>query len=223
MTKTLFTLAVAVLFVAASAQATVVTLEVTKNANPASGLESYTIAAVTDTGVVATLSDINVSGSIAQTGANLYGSMGLTPYIGDFAAPIDPATSPYDSHCVVPATDILSEIGGLVGETNDGNDINGLDPLAGVGFAPSWSGMGTLGTPTNYSMALLPAAQKASVDVFQVVVPAGTAPNVWVLVGVVTLEGDDSFKYPREVQLPEPATMLMLGIGGVGLVLRRRR
>ena len=218
--KTKVAMAVVVFAFAAVVHAGV-TLQITPNAAPAPGLESYTVTAVsTDATNLVTFSDIHVTGSTHNVWG--FGGDPKTPKTDPFPSTFLKAEwAAYDTHLIVPGGDILTELGSALDEGNDGSNPAGLSleldpPFAG--FTPV-IGVGEYGHGASASsFALVPAAQATSVDLLQVVIPEGD--KAWLSMGVVNAQlAKTAFE---NVEIPEPATLSLLAFGGLALLRRRK-
>ena len=74
---------------------------------------------------------------------------------------------------------------------------------------------------SNMAFAIPSAHQALSTDLFQVVIPAGSTA---LLNGTVVANNGTSIVHVNTpIPVPEPATMGLLAIGGIGALIRRRR
>ena len=197
------------------------TLQLTVNAAPAPGLESYTVTAVsTDSSNLVTFSDIHIDDPVHNVWG--FGNDPVTTMAADFPSTFLAAEwVVYDTHLLVPAEDILTQLGSPLDEGNDGSNPAGLalelDPPFAA-FVPV-VGVGTFGHGEGASsFALLPAAAATSVDLLQVVLVEGTKARLDVAIVNEQLE-----RSSLGMEIPEPATLSLLALGGLALIRRKRR
>ncbi|MCK4849799.1 MAG: PEP-CTERM sorting domain-containing protein [Phycisphaerae bacterium] len=206
--KIAMTMVVVIGLMAMGAQATI-SLSLIDNGSPGTGLSSYTVRATAsgaDTKVV-TFCGITISGAVHQVWPNA--AAGVETETVDELSGTDwlSAWDPYDTHFLIPSSDLMTIIGDFV-ETNDDADPTGL-AFAGPGGLDPQEGEGTFGMSSSTdAVALLPAAQLPSVDFLQVVFV--TASEALTL--SMELLGDDQVVYTIEgFVFPEPA-ILDIGI-----------
>ena len=219
MMKTQVAIAVLVLAFAATVYGGA-TLQLTVNAAPAPGLESYTVTAVsTDGSNLVTFSDIHIDDPVHNVWG--FGDDPISTMAGHFPSTFVKAEwAAYDSHLLVPEADILTQLGSALDEGNDGSNPAGLSleldpPFAG--FLPV-IGVGPYGHGESASsFALLPAAAATSVDLLQVVLAEGTKALLNLAVVNEQLERSQLSK-----EIPEPATLSLLALGGLALIRRKR-
>ena len=221
--RTMLVAGLALLVCVGSAQAAA-QLVLTGMSTPATGLISYTVAAVAPTGEqVTNLSDISVTPLSVHHVWPSFDTDG-TPFIGDVAAPPfgNAAWDVYDTHILIPQDDLILELGDPVGETNDGTDPAGLGLSIVVGIEYfATTGLGDFGHIPVTEPSTMVFSPAHSVDIIQVVAEVGT--TIWLSGGIVhTFEGDTA-RTDCTIELPEPATMSLLGFGGLLLLKRKRR
>jgi hypothetical protein len=137
-----------------------------------------------------------------------------------------------DSHFVFGASDLVT--GGAASEDNDESvSVNTTDyPYESVGWGTYLRGQ-QMGTSNDYSMALDPTAAE------RVAIPGTTEyGQKWVHLavkagGTVTFSAIVATKYPSlggatlvsgmTAPVPEPGTLILLGLGGMAALLKRRR
>lgn len=219
-----FFLAALLAVVANSASAAIIGT-VSRNADPAPGLESYTFGAMGDAGeIVNSFAGINVIGAVHNVQA-----FASPPSItaGDWndvnAALGNPEWRVYDTHLLFDLTNNPAQIVGSLGnsptESNDNSNPAGLSLTQGT-FAAT-VGLGSYGGQTEADQfALTPAAASSHVNFLQVVVPSGSAPEV--KVSVIAFDTTGARADLTIGIIPEPGTLSLAGLSLIGLVLRRR-
>ena len=134
---------------------------------------------------------------------------------------------PFDTHCLFVDDDFVTKgVDGYV-ETNDGTDPAGLGLTSPLGetFNPTVG----VGAYDQLGAALLTESTASSMDIIQLVVPAGTPLQLGQVgtfaepyaAGSVAAPGHGDTQF--EIGIPEPATFGVLAVGGVAMLIRRRR
>jgi len=203
-----------------------VILNVTSMGSPAVGLEAFKVTAVGTEGEdVASIASLSLTGAhqvwenaIASTKSTLAGDLSA----GTFG---NAAWEAFDSHLLLDSSLHINSPGFGVDETNDGSDPTGLSPLtpANPAFA-AFTGVAGLGdlffTGVAAQVTLTPF--EASVDLLYVVVEAGQAA----LLDVTFVDGSASgfidFTGVEVGVVPEPASIVLIGLGGLLACTRRR-
>ena len=199
-----------------------ITLQITQLPDPAAGLNSYRVTAVSDGPKVFTFSDLTITGVEVHNVADFTTTESLT--IDFWTSPgtfTEAAWSIYDTHVLIPDGDLLTSVGPALAEGNDQADPVGL-ALAPAAFPtfPAKVGMGTFGhSGPGASFVLLPENAATSVDFLQVVVLDGDVALL--TVGIVD-ENQRKDEFVDVPIVPEPATMTLLALGGAALLRRRR-
>ena len=180
------------------------TLTLTANPAPAPGLESYMVTAVsTDASNLVTFSDIHIDDPVHNVWG--YANDPVTTMADDFIA--EPFLKAwwqlYDTHLLVPESDIFTHTGSSLDEGNDGSNPAGLwlelDPPFGA-FVPV-VGVGTYGHGEgDSSFTLSLAAQATSVDLLQVVLVEGTKAPL-----TLAIVNDQMERSELGMVIPEPA------------------
>ena len=177
-------------------------------------------AVSTDSSNLVTFSDIHIDDPVHNVWG--YGNDPVTKMAADFPATfLKTEWAVYDTHLLVPAEDILTQLGSPLDEDNDGSNPAGLAleldspfnafvPVVGVG--PYGHGEGAS------SFALLPAAAATSVDLLQVVLVEGTKARLDLAIVNEQLE-----RSSLGMEIPEPATLSLLTMGALILVRRKMR
>jgi hypothetical protein len=131
----------------------------------------------------------------------------------------DTAWNALDTHLLFDTNAHIQSPGTAVDENNDGLDPVGLGPLLPPAFPafPAQVGLGNLfftgGQPI---FTILPYVE--SLDFLQVVVPSGQAA----LLDMIFIDSSSSGFLPyTNVEIPEPATLTLLAIGGLLMVRHR--
>ena len=209
-------LAVSVALMMVSAASADMAVEVTQNPDPQPGLKSYTVTFTGDDADDALSAfDGRFDGPMSQTWFWFKAWM-TTVWIGDFVLPGEAASEAVDSHMLIDPHDashvlIASEVdedfdSGNIIETT----VDGYDRALGTYLATSANTTMAFGIPGTYQTSNTPFAQ--------IVIPVGE--EVW-LTGVAV--SHDSTRLVLNELIPEPASLALLGLSGLGMVLRRRR
>ena len=195
------------------------TLQFTANPAPAPGLESYTITVVsTDGSNLVTFSDIHIDDPVHNVWG--FGNDPVTTMAADFPSTFLKAEwAAYDTHLLVPESDMLTQLGSPLDEGNDGSNPAGLSleldpPFAG--FLP------VVGVGAS-SFALVPAAQATSVDLFQMVATEGSVRWGWGSPSPICYVVNERLERFPLYAPPEPATVSLLALGSLVLLRRRKR
>lgn len=216
----------ALLLLAGQSNAAIV-LQVSENPAPDPDLQSFTVRAVAGGSgeVVNSVAGLNIDSGVHHV-TPAFGQPSTTRAQWD--APNgagDPAWKIFDTYLLFNATN-ASEVVGFIGsatETNDGTDPAGL--ALSFSGAQAVEGLGgyRFGSATD-QISLTPASSSSSLPFLQVVIPGGTTV---LLDGTFFNAQGEPFTivdFPISgVVIPEPATLLMAGIGLVGIVAAARR
>jgi hypothetical protein len=213
MKKLLLVAAVLSLGSVVSADMQVVITENTGPLTPA-GYESFVISYVgADASEALSAFDGTINGTLLQAwwvGKNI----DKTTYEGYFWV-TEPASIAADSHLLVDVSDPAQVL--------EASKID-EDAVLGTALTPDLYtvGLGTYMATTaisNMAFAIPVAFQTATTELFQVVTPVG---QVAVLNGTAVSFNGGSVVHVN-TPIPEPATMGLLVIGGIGALIRRRR
>ena len=182
------------------------TMDVTKNASPGAGLDSYTVSfnGTTSGDELAAFTG-SIKGNLHQVWGYSFGTW-LTSVYGDAVIPDD-----RDTRILLTDAQIVS--------VQDPNEDNPADVDEGMGV---FSGLGTYfaTTPDTDMMFILMGGDRSlNLDLFRVVVPTGQQFSIIGSVGAA----DEIQELVFDETIPEPATLGLLLIGAAGALIRRRR
>ena len=220
-------LAAVVLLVGTSAMAHgEISMTVTNNGVVATGavnLVSYTIGITSTTGTADTFEGLQIFTDATKTtiATNLHqvksftqtSSLTVDNWVED--AFTDTAWAAYDTHLLL--SGITQVPDASLTESNDGTNPAGLSLEKFAGF-PATVGLGSFGhgDPTDAFTVLGQFATPK--DFLQIVIPEGD--SVWLSVNILDAGQKTQF---AGTQVPEPATMTALALGGLALLRRRRK
>ncbi len=187
------------------------------------GYTQYTISARGNEGETVN----TIQGLAAENGALVHhvGGLGFggsvpTPTLEatkGTAAPFNADWLAYDSHALWANEDLVGAVGSALDETNDNSTRGTLGLSQAFGQDP-FSGLGTFGQGADGAAAFVQAKAGGFVDVAQIVLAPGTQP-LWV--GATIFDSTGGSRYSH-VQIPEPASIAMLGLGGLAMLRRRK-
>ena len=198
MKRIVVTLAVVCLVTAAQAA---VTINVVNNGAPATGLTSYTVQVVADTlPEASTAFDGNFEGNMNQVK-----ELGMidTPSETRAVGPMTAVEEASDSHFLF----LLTELTIVNTPAEDANTLAGDD-----GVLPA--------TTVNAVFGIKPASVLQTLDLAQIVIADGQPA---VLLNGVLSDGSGHKTTLVNIPIPEPASALLLALGGVVALIRRRR
>ena len=193
------------------------------NAPPAAGLVSYTVVwvgQVGDPGSFMSAFDGDLTGTLSQI-AGFGGGLSTVwaePSGGWLDNQIVNALY-IDTHLLIPQDVALSA------QKPEVEDISGATFLMNGQYGPIVHGTGTYlrGTPANLAIAIPLGDQAAVTEIMQVVTTVGTAT----LEGTIVTNSGSGNPVNQSVgsvpELPEPTALILLGIGALGTVIRRKR
>jgi opacity protein-like surface antigen len=193
---------------------------VTENTGPntPAGYQSYIVGYVGQTaGEELSAFDGNITGSLLQAWYYDRGRYIKTLDVFEFLAGED-ASIASDSHILLDLGNAAKVL--IASSPDEDATFDAVPPQTPDGYD---MGLGTYMSTTatsNMAFAIPSAYQALSTDVFQVVIPAGT--TAW-LRGIAVAADGSSYQEPVPIPIPEPATMGLLAIGGIGALIRRRR
>ena len=194
----------AVLCMVTAAQAAV-NVNIVNNGAPAAGLTSYTVQLVADTPAEATTAfDGRFDGDMNQVW-ELSGVV-KTPALDRAVGPMTPVEEASDSHFLF----LLNQLTVVDTPLEDG-------PGAGTYLA----GDDGAGGVKNAVFGLKPATVQQTLDLAQIVI-SDNAVNPVYLNGLLS-DGAGAKTILDQVLIPEPASMALLGLGGVVALIKRRR
>ena len=223
-------LAAVVLLVGTSAMAHgEISMTVTNNGVVATGavnLVSYTIGITSTTGTADTFEGLRIFADEACTtlatnlhnvwaedvSHNLEPSINVDYWVDGFTK--DAAWKVYDTHILL--SGITEVPTGSLTETNDGTNPAGLTLEKFSGY-PALSGLGSFGHGATDAFTVLGQFATPK-DFLQIVIPEGD--SVWLSVNILDAGQKTQF---AGTQVPEPATMTALALGGLALLRRRRK
>ena len=192
-------------------------LEITRNADPQVGLESYTL----------TFKGVTSGDSLSAFDGNFQGPMSQTWYywkewlpsvwIGDFLLPAEAASAAVDTHLLLDPHDAAHVL--VASEpTEDFDDlaiiettVDGYDRALGTYMATTATSNMAFAIPVAYQVTVQPFAQ--------IVIPAGET----VLLNATAVSNNGYGLMLVDVPIPEPATLGLLALGAAGALIRRRR
>ena len=177
-------------------------------------LDTYIVGLqVDDEGGISSISDISVTGDVCQV---FFGGAAATPDM-TFAAYLG-ANAAFDTHLLDLASygDGITKVGGGWTETQDGSDPGQLG-VAGAGIGD----LVLLADATTIAINNAPSTL-TSIEFLQVVVPAGGSAVVKGLYTNATAANAGTPMVPFEFSVPEPSTIVMLVLGALCLLIRRK-
>ena len=182
------------------------TMDVTKNASPAAGLESYTISFNgTTAGDELAAFTGSIKGNLHQVWGYSFGTW-LTSVYGDAVIDDD-----RDTRILLTDAKIVS--------VQDPNEDNPANVDEGMGI---FSGFGTYfaeTADTDMMFILMAGDRSLNLDLFRVVIPTGEQFGIVGSAGAANEVQELLF----DETIPEPATLGLLLIGAAGALIRRRR
>lgn len=201
----------------ASADLQMVVTETTDADHTAAGLRAFKVSFVGTTASKDEFNAIdgNLSGDLSQC---WFGGATSTPGLGSpWTLIASPAAEKLDTHMLVDlaGADVL-----LAKKPTEDSDLPGgvIETIDGYQRGMGTKMTGPDGTE-NFSYAIQASAQALSTDVLQVVVPATGNAHL-----SATVVAQDSTPVLVEYDfIPEPATLGLLAVGGIGALIRRRR
>jgi len=207
MKKVLVVLMVLGLATAANAGVTVLVEADGSYAVAGGTVDAYKVTLVADTSAnKVTAFDVAFTGNMYQFGQYYPGSMAnMTPKLGDAGIP---TPAQMDSHFLLAAGDLT----GVITPLSENNDWR-------YGMTSFLVGEG-IGTQLGGASGLSLASQLISRPFANIAILRGS-PDVLLNGSVANATGNKT--YFTGVHIPEPATMLLLGLGGLGVISRRRR
>ena len=191
-------------------------VQLSQNPDPQAGLKSYIVRFVGSTpGDRFSAFDGRFDGPMSQTWYFFKGWM-TTVWVGDFALPAEAASAAVDSHMLIDPHDASHVL--VASEPSEDFDelniiettVDGYDRALGTYLATSANTTMAFGIPGTYQTTNTPFAQ--------IVIPVGE--EVW-LTGVAV--SHDSARLVLNELIPGPASLALLGLGGLGMALRKRR
>jgi len=184
------------------------TVDVVENASPGAGLESYTIWFNGDVAsdALAGFSG-RIAGSLHQVWGFSFGSWFSTPY-GDSSPP-----DAKDTRLLLNQGSLTSVAGYFPSE-----DATNMADQGGGIFYGDGSYLAATAT-TDMLFAITAAYQQTNTEFARVVIPVGQQA---MLTGQAAA-ADEIQMLLLDVTIPEPATLALLGIGGLAFLRRKRR